>query len=154
MDSSFASLGISKSHSLYYIQTQLACVGLVRASPDGPRMFQSVSTSWCSYTWPRFKVQTELLHSVVARFHEQKQKVPGLFQTSPRTGAASLLLHSIGESKSKGQSKFCCRGIDFTSLWVEKNAHTGREEIDSDHLWRLPHTQVAITGLFMHQLDS
>lgn len=91
----------------------------------------------------------------MARFLEQKQKVPGLFQTSPRTGAASLLLHSVGESKSKGQSKFRCRGIDFTALWVEKSAHTGREEIDSDHLWRRPHThtQLAITGLLMHQLD-
>lgn len=68
-----------------------------------------------------------LLDSIVTSFLEQKQVVPCFFQTSSGTGRASLLLLSVGEIKSKEQSELRGRGIDFTSLSLEKNAHTGKK---------------------------
>lgn len=96
-------------------------------------MLRSMSASWSSSTWPLFRVQTELLHSIVASFPEEKQKVPASLRLVPelaqhRFCCILLLKASQKAIQNSGQ------GIDSTSLGVEKNAHPGREEIEGGHL--------------------
>lgn len=55
-----------------------------------------------------------------------------------RTGAASLLPHSIGQSKSQGQPAGKAEGNEYHPLVGDTAQTHGNGEINGRHLWRPP----------------
>lgn len=76
-------------------------------------------------------------HSMLARDQESESRNYQSYRCALWCPRASLLLHSIDQSKSQGQPRFIKQVVTSASWWELWDACTEKEGIVGGYLWRL-----------------